>query len=107
MNAPVSHENALKLTDAIVADAIRRHLLRALRESDPGFDAPLTDASSFDALGLDSMARVGLVQALETEYGLTLEPGLAFDFVTVGALAQYVRAKANGEAIDEKTLLGI
>lgn len=107
MNASVPGEGAPPLTDAAVADAIRRHLLRLLRESDPDFDTPLTGETSFDALGLDSMARVGLVQALETEYGLTLEPGLAFDFVTVDALAQYVRAQANGEAIDEKTLLGI
>lgn len=102
-----STEGAVKLTDAAVVDAIQRHLLRLLRESDPGFDASLSVESSFDALGLDSMTRVGLVQALEDEFALALDPGLAFDFVTVGALAQYVRAKANGEAIDEKTLLGI
>ncbi len=107
MSAPVHRDAAVKVTDEAVVETLCRHLGRLLREADPAFDAPLTREASFDALGLDSMARVSLVQALEEEYALTLEPGLAFDFVTVDALARYVCAQINGEAIDEKALLGI
>lgn len=107
MNAVAPAADPARATDELVAEAIRRHLLRLLRAAEPGFDAPLPGDTSFDALGLDSMTRVGLVQALEDEFARSLEPGLAFDFVTIDALAAYVRAQINGEAIDEKALLGI
>lgn len=107
MSVPTPVVDPARATDEAVAEAIRRHLLRLLREGDPGFDAPLPGDTSFDALGLDSLTRVGLVQALEDEFGHSLEPGLAFDFVTIDALSAYVRARINGEAIDEKALLGI
>ncbi len=107
MSQSIPAANAPMLTDDAVVEAIGRHLLRLMRESDPSFDTPLARDSSFDALGLDSMTRVSLVQALEEDYAIELDPGLAFDFVTIDALAQYVRAQVNGEAIDEKKLLGI
>lgn len=107
MNASVPVDDAARVTDEVVAEAIRRHLLELLREGDPAFDMPLPGDASFDALGLDSMVRVGLVQALEDEFAFSLEPGLAFDFVTIDALASFVRAQINGDAIDEKALLGI
>ena len=62
---------------------------------------------SFDNIGLDSLARVELIAAMEVRFGVTLDPTLAYDFVTAGALSAFVWGQATGAAVDVKQLMGV
>ena len=104
----VSPSDASSLDVASVVESVKRQLTVLLQDADPDSAPPRIDEhASFDLLGLDSMSRVGLVAALEKEYGVALEPTAAYDFVTVGALSQFVWSRVTGTALDEKKLLGV
>lgn len=62
---------------------------------------------SFDSIGLDSLARVEMIAALEAGFGIALDPTLAYDFVTPGALSAFVWGQLSGEPVDQKQLMGM
>jgi acyl carrier protein len=62
---------------------------------------------SFDSIGLDSLARVDLISAMEARFGMALDPTLAYDFVTPGALSAFVWGQACGIPADEKRLMDV
>ena len=62
---------------------------------------------SFDSIGLDSLARVDMISAMEGRFGITLEPTLAYDFVTAGALSAFVWGQISGAPVDQKHLMGV
>jgi acyl carrier protein len=90
-----------------VVECIKSLLQAYLAEHGPAFNEPITSHMSFDYLGLDSLARVGLISALEKEFSVTLDPTAAYDFVTVHALAQFVWSEVSGSAFDARTVMDI
>lgn len=62
---------------------------------------------SFDNIGLDSLARVEMIAAMENRFGVALDPTLAYDFVTAGALSSFVWGQITGVAVDQKQLMGV
>lgn len=95
------------LTVAQVGELIRERLTQQLAESGIEFKDRIEDNMSFDYIGLDSLARVNLMTALDKEYGVTLDPAAAYDFVTVGALAQFVWSRVTGTPLDLKKVLEV
>jgi len=56
--------------------------------------ADITEATTFEELGVDSLDIVEMVMRFEEELGVELELEDKFD--TVGALAKFVESKVNG-----------
>jgi acyl carrier protein len=71
------------------------------------FTETITNHMSFDYIGLDSLARVNLLVALEKEFSISLDPTAAYDFVTVNALAEFVWSVISGTPLDLKKTLEI
>ncbi|WP_169516971.1 acyl carrier protein [Azohydromonas australica] len=92
---------------ADVSERIRQRLTQLLRENQVDFKEAIGDDMSFDYIGLDSLARVNLLSALDEEFGIALDATAAYDFVTVGALSQYVWSQLTGEALDLKKVLEV
>lgn len=82
-------------------------LLQHLEAKHPEMRGKLHKDMSFDSIGLDSLARVELISAMEQRFGITLEPTLAYDFVTAGALSTYVWGQISGAPVDQKQLMGV
>jgi len=62
--------------------------------------------SSFDALGFDSLSKVGLVPQLETLCQCKLDPDVLFDYPNIEALAAFIaqlRASRSDTAMLEQT----
>lgn len=92
---------------AEVAERIKSLLHTYLEEQGHSFSETITDNMSFDYIGLDSLARVGLLSSLEKEFGVALDPTAAYDFVTVHALAEFVWSEVSGTSFDAKKVLDI
>lgn len=92
---------------AAVKVLIKTRLQDNLRVHQPDFAEEIHDNLSFDYIGLDSVARVELIAALERHPGIALDPTAAYDFVTVGALASFVWSELSGESLDLKATLGV
>lgn len=90
-----------------VVERIKSLLQAYLGEHGPAFNETITDNMSFDYIGLDSLARVGLLSALEKEFAVALDPTAAYDFVTVHALAQFVWSEVSGCEFDARKVMGI
>ena len=71
------------------------------------FKEHIGDDMSFDYIGLDSLARVNLMTALDKEFGVKLDPAAAYDFVTVGALSKFVWSQVTGTPLDMKKVLEV
>lgn len=99
--------NLNALTVEQVGELIRVRLSEYLAESGIEFTEPIGDDMSFDYIGLDSLARVNLMTALDKEFGVQLDPAAAFDFVTVGSLAKFVWSEVTGTPLDLKTVLEV
>ena len=54
----------------------------------------ITEATTFEELGVDSLDIVEMVMKFEEELGVELE--LEEQFETIGALAKFIEAKVNG-----------
>jgi acyl carrier protein len=113
-NAPTSGEAAptgpASATPANVEDVaalIKRLLTDYLQVNRPDFTEQIGYDMSFDYIGLDSLARVELLTALDRALGVSLDPTAAYDFVTVRALAEFVWSTLSGTAMDVKKALGI
>ncbi|MEW7976596.1 MAG: acyl carrier protein [Candidatus Sedimenticola endophacoides] len=61
-----------------------------LKEHNPDSTPVINTDASFQSFGLDSIQMVEIVARLEEEFGLPLEPELAFNYPTVGSLAGYI-----------------
>jgi acyl carrier protein len=92
---------------AQVSERIRSFLQSFLRVEQPDFLEPVGNDMSFDYLGLDSLARVNLVTGLEKEFGISLDPTAAYDFVTPRALAEFVWSVISDTPLDAKKTLNI
>jgi acyl carrier protein len=101
--ATASQDMPAALEKAEVNAWIKEYLLRECKN----IQGPIEDHASLDYLGLDSLARVNLVVAVEGRFNLSLDPTAAYDFVTVGAITEYVWSQITGQPLDEKTLLDI
>jgi acyl carrier protein len=88
-------------------DEVIDWLIAFLEAGHPEVKGTVHRDMSFDSIGLDSLARVDLITALERRFGTPLEPTLAFDFVTPGALATYAWGQIAGVEVDQKQLLGV
>lgn len=86
---------------------VRQWLKDYLQQQHKEINEPIRDDMSFDYIGLDSLARVALMTASEQRFFLKLDPTAAYDFVTVGALSEFVWSQISGEALDQKKLLDI
>lgn len=102
-DASLPTEEGLAAVKALIKDRLREYL----RVHQPGFTEDIHDNLSFDYIGLDSVARVELVAALERHLGISVDPTAAYDFVTVGALASFVWSELSGESLDLKAALGV
>lgn len=109
--APASPAHAIDATNTItvaeVGQRIRLRLMKLLQDNGVERTEPIGDDMSFDYIGLDSLARVELLTALDDEFGTSLDPTSAYDFVTVGALAKFVRSQLTGEVLDLKQVLEV
>jgi acyl carrier protein len=86
---------------------IKLVLQKYLQAERQDFTETITDNMSFDYIGLDSLARVDLLLALEKEFGVPIDPTAAYDFVTVQALSAFVWSEVSGTVLDVKKTLGI
>jgi acyl carrier protein len=80
---------------------IRRHLIEAVASTIHVSPNELVPGATFDAIGFDSMSKVGIVPALERTFGCALAPDVLFDHPTVESLATHVfevLAKSTGGA---------
>ena len=78
------------ITLEAVTGRITAYLQQHLAQTQPDFAEPLHINMSFDYLGLDSMSRVELISALSKEWSVQLDLTAAYDFVTIGALSEFV-----------------
>jgi acyl carrier protein len=92
---------------AQVGERIKSLLQKYLLEERHDFTESIGDDMSFDYIGLDSLARVNLLVGLEKEFGVSLDPTAAYDFVTVRALAEFVWSVVSGTPMDIKKALAI
>jgi acyl carrier protein len=90
-----------------VSAKIRFRLEERIAADFPQFDEVLHDQMSFDYIGLDSASRVELLTTLAADFGVRLDPTAAYDFVTIGSLAEFVWSRVSGTELDEKRLLEI
>ena len=52
----------------------------------------INPTTTFDAMGFDSLSKVGLVPELERLFGCALHPEVVFDYPTVESLADHIAA---------------
>ena len=78
------------ITLEAVTDRITTYLQQHLARTQPDFAEPLHTNMSFDYMGLDSLSRVELVSALSKEWSKELDLTAAYDFVTIGALSEFI-----------------
>jgi len=102
VNTPVMAQSV-----ADVSASIRQHLTQKLKHDQPDFNEEVHDNMSFDYIGLDSFSRVNMLTELATHFGVKLEPTAAYDFVTVGSLAEFIWSEISGTPMDMKKALGI
>ena len=92
---------------AAVGALIKIKLQEYLQIHQPDFVEDIHDNLSFDYIGLDSVARVELVAALEKQLGIAIDPTAAYVFVTVGALASFVWSQLSDTPLDLNAVLGV
>lgn len=96
-------EEGVAAVDALIKIKLQEYL----QIHQPDFVEDIHDNLSFDYIGLDSVARVELVAALEKQLGIAIDPTAAYDFVTVGALASFVWSQLSDTPLDLNAVLGV
>jgi acyl carrier protein len=86
---------------------VRTWIVQFLESKHPEMRGTIHADMSFDSIGLDSLARVDMIGSMENQFGLKLDPTLAYDFVTPGALSSFVWGQIAGVPVDEKQLIGV
>lgn len=81
-----------------ISESIIAHLTKHLARTQPDFNEPIHTDMSFDYIGLDSMSRVELVSELAKRWSVELDLTAAYDFITVGALAEFVHEELSRRA---------
>lgn len=107
ITAKNNHSLATPASIEQVSEGIKSRLQHYLQAERPDFTEAIKDDMSFDYIGLDSLARVNLLSGLEKEFGVSLDPTAAYDFVTVRALAEFVWSVMSGQEMDVKKALDI
>jgi acyl carrier protein len=95
------------LTIDQICCGIKEELVDYCKREGRTLQQPIHDQMSLDYIGLDSLSRVELLEALDQKYQVSLEPTAAYDFVTVRALAEYVHSVFTGTPLDERKALGV
>lgn len=106
MTEPITQEAGAQAKPEGSAE-VRAWILQYLEGKHPEVRGTLHKDMSFDAIGLDSVARVDMISAMEKHFGIALDPQLAYDFVTAGALSEFVWGQISGVPADQKRLLGV
>lgn len=88
---------------AVIQQRLEQHMAKAF----PDFNEPINRNMSFDYMGLDSVSRVELITLLSKEFDIKLDPTAAYDFVTIGSLADFVWSEISGTPLDIKQVLDI
>jgi acyl carrier protein len=70
--------------------AIRRQLIDALAAAIHVSPDEIHPMATFDALGFDSLSKVGIVPTLEKLFGCTLHSETLFDHTTVESLTEHI-----------------
>ena len=104
--SPINNNVQLNSLEA-VSQRIMFHLNKRIEADYPDFAEPLRSDMSFDYIGLDSVSRVELVTELANDCAIKLDPTAAYDFVTIGSLAEFVWSELSGTALDLKKALGV
>ncbi|WP_424853323.1 SDR family NAD(P)-dependent oxidoreductase [Streptomyces sp. SAI-170] len=95
----MNEAEALNGADAldVLRRLVREHTLTALRKANPGTtEAALDGDRAFRDLGFDSLAVVGLVQALSAALGRELPASLVFEHPTPNALTRHLAGEILG-----------
>jgi acyl carrier protein len=82
-------------------------VIQHLESKHPEMKGAVHGDVSFDSVGLDSLARVDMISAMERSFGIALDATLAYDFVTPNALSAFVWGQITGEPVDQKQLMGV
>jgi acyl carrier protein len=72
--------------EKIISQWLERHMVPIFLER----GLPVDMDTSFDALGLDSLARVELITALENQFNVNLDPVLGFEYPTIRSLSEHI-----------------
>ena len=88
---------------SMTALRITENLSTLLAQINPGQDVQVDPDASFSSFGLDSIQMVEMIAKLEDEFGLALEPELAFNYPTVRSLSRYIDEHQPQE---ERNILG-
>ena len=74
------------MTSPEISDWLRRHIAQILGHDPSSVDPTVT----FDRLGLDSLALLGVIGDLATELGIQIETSLLFDHPTIEKLSNHL-----------------
>lgn len=85
-NPKSESDTALSMTALRIAE----NLSTLLAQTNAGQDVQIDPDASFSSFGLDSIEMVEMIAKLEDEFGLALEPELAFNYPTVRSLSEYI-----------------
>lgn len=90
MNHSPNPTSVSDATMSMTALRITENLSTLLSQTNPGREVRIDPDASFSSFGLDSIQMVEMVARLEDEFGLALEPELAFHYPTVRSLARHI-----------------
>ena len=74
------------MTSPEISNWLRRHIAQILGHDPSSVDPAVT----FDRLGLDSLALLGVIGDLATELGIQVETSVLFDHPTIEALSNHL-----------------
>ncbi len=69
---------------------IRRQLIEAVAAAIHVSPDEIHPTATFDAMGFDSLSKVGIVPTLEKLFGCTLKSEVLFDHTTVESLTEHI-----------------
>ena len=84
-----------------VADAVFRHVRRVLP---PGFECEITLDSSLHEIGLDSLARMDVLNCLEEGFGIRFSEDSLYDMETCRDVVEYIEAHGVGEGLPRSSV---
>jgi acyl carrier protein len=70
--------------------SIRRQLVEAIAAAIQVNPDDVQPTVTFDAMGFDSLSKVGIVPTLEKAFACMLQPDVLFDYPTVESLAKHI-----------------
>lgn len=76
-------------------ETIYDKIVRLIKEYEGIEPSEVSEGSTFEDLGIDSLSAVEIIMALEDELGIEIDP--EEDIQTVGDLVRFVESKSNAE----------